>query len=439
MPRLASRLALNVGAGLLLLTLVLLVLAGPTAGLVAVGIAVVATAVAVLGPERVGFGFLGLAFVTAPFYKGLVPGDAAATPTDLLLVVAVVLLLPRIVIGRNRLAPPYVIGIAMVGITGALASAASVAPVYSLLTLAQWVICIAVLPIILMALNLDRVAIDRLAWAFVIGQVVSTAYALAVGPVGDGGRYDGLTQHPNAFAQSGMLAFALLLHLVRTVSRPWIAWTAMAVCLMSVYLSGSRGATLAIAVLVLLIPVVERSAAVTYLIAVVGVGGMLLLQQVVNHGGGGGSISRLTGGGSASGSNNIRIQTLHEGFDRFLQHPILGSGLIDLFWIHNNYLEVAVGIGVIGLVGYLVVIGSLARGLIGRSDARRLCYPVLGYAAFGATIPSLTDRSVWLAVALSVAVFHGFTEPPRVKDEPPEEPVSPRRELHLVGPPGDRS
>lgn len=431
-----ARSVLYAGSGLFLIGLLSLVVTGPTGAILALGVAGFVVAVAGLGPERVGLGLLGAAFVTAPFYKGL--GSGHSTPTDLLLALAVVLLFPRLLLGRSRLAPPYVLGVTVVALTGTAASLASAQPVISLLVLVQWMICLVVLPRILISLHLSLTSIDRLAWAFVAGHMVSTAYALVKGPVGDGGRYLGLTQHPNAFAQSGLLAFGLLLHLITRTERRWIAWAALGVSLLSIYLSGSRGGTVAVALLILMIPVIERSALVTYFLAFAGVGALLALQQLVGVGDAGGSISRLTGSGSASASDTIRSQNLGEGLHRFHAHPILGNGLLDLFWIHNNYVEVAVAVGVIGLIAYLVVIWSLGRGLLGRSELRRLCYPVAGYAVFGATIPSLTDRSIWMAVSLSVAVFHGFREPAQdVLDrsrEPAPTPPTPTPTLVALGP-----
>lgn len=407
-------------ASVVLAAAAVLVAAGPLTGVLAVAIVLVVVALVVAGPERVGFGFLGLAFLTAPFFKGSLSNLTPATPTDLFLLVAVTLLLPRLLVGRSRLAPPYVIGVALVLTTGVIASAASAAPGHSLVTLVLWLVSMAAVPLVVSSLHLSTVAIDRFAWVFVGGHMVSLAAALISGPVGGGNRYEGLTQHPNAFAQSGVLSFALLLHLLtRAHGRGrWLAYGAMTACLLTVYISGSRAGTVTIAVLVLLVPVVERSALVGYLLAFAGVGVGIALDRLVRSGHAGGSLARLVGDASSTGSDEIRTHTLSDGLMRFRQHPLLGNGFLDLDPIHNNYVEVAVGIGVIGLVGFLLVLWSLGRGLLGGSELRRLCYPVVAYAVFGATIPALNDRSIWMAVALSVAAFRGFAEPTDLRPTP---------------------
>jgi hypothetical protein len=50
---------------------------------------------------------------------------------------------------------------------------------------------------------------------------------------------------------------------------------------------------------------------------------------------------------------------------------------------------------------------TFARPLLGLGEHRRLCYTVWAYVGFGATIPSLYDRSIWGPVALSVIAIVG--------------------------------
>jgi hypothetical protein len=52
-----------------------------------------------------------------------------------------------------------------------------------------------------------------------------------------------------------------------------------------------------------------------------------------------------------------------------------------------------------------MVLYAFARPILGRGELRRLCYPVWGYIGFGATVPSLYDRSIWTVVALSVVAM----------------------------------
>ena len=80
----------------------------------------------------------------------------------------------------------------------------------------------------------------------------------------------------------------------------------------------------------------------------------------------------------------------------------------------------AVGIGIFGLAGYLLVLYAFAKPLFGHGEYRRLGYVVWGYIGFGATVPSLYDRSVWAVVALSAVAM---TMPARGSHEDPEAPA----------------
>jgi hypothetical protein len=217
-----------------------------------------------------------------------------------------------------------------------------------------------------------------------------------------------------------MLALALLIYLAYRHFGKSVLWSAAilaagAVCAATVHFSGSRAAIVVIAVLVLMIPLVERSALTGFVMATLVALALVALPIIADLAGRGSAIDRLTGGGGSSQSNSARTLGLDEGLDRFFANPIQGDGLIELFDIHNNFLEVAVAIGIFGLAGYLMVLYAFARPIFGMGELRRLCYPVWGYIGFGATVPSLYDRSIWTVVALSVVAMAEFerrrTEP----------------------------
>ncbi len=180
---------------------------------------------------------------------------------------------------------------------------------------------------------------------------------------------------------------------------------AAAICGASVILSGSRAATLVVAVLVLMVPVVERSPVTGFLLAVCGALAFFLLPIVAGYAGTGSSIARLAGDDDISGrySNQARSLHIEEGLDRFFRHPFRGSGVLEelLFEVHNNFLEVAIAIGIFGLVGYLMVLYTFARPIFAKLEYSRLCYGVWAYIGFGATVPGLYDRTIWSVMALS--------------------------------------
>ena len=170
-------------------------------------------------------------------------------------------------------------------------------------------------------------------------------------------------------------------------------------------MSGSRAGTVVVAVLLLMVPVVERSAFTGFLVAAGAALLLLGLPFLAGRRGRGSVLARLGGDTSAQYSNSARSLGLEAGIARFFEHPLRGTGLVDLFEIHNNFVEVAVAIGVFGLAGYLLVLYAFARPLLGTGEHRRLELRVWGYIGFGATVPSLYDRSVWAVVALSVVAM----------------------------------
>ena len=396
--------------------------ATPPLVLAAFGVALIA-----LGPERLGLGLLLVAFFTAPFYKGLALIGPAITLTDVSLVLGFALLLPRLLDGRLRISPLWLGGTSTVLFLGAVASLMSDRPMESFTTLVQWGLCILLLPIAMVALRPSPRLIDRFAWFYVLGHVFDTVYAVTTQNPADG-RYLGLTPHPNYFAEAGMMSVALLLHLSGRTRHRLLWWACVGTALLSVYLSGGRAATLVIVGLLLLVPVVERTALAGYMWAFGLAVAAISAQFLVRVSDSSSSIGRLAGGSGADAATQEREEGLRAGLERFWDSPLLGSGLIDLAEVHNNFVEVAIATGIGGVIAYLVTLVALARPLFGRSEMRRLCYTVVAYAAFGLTTPSLTDRTIWLAVALSFAVFAGHATEPREK--PDQVPPHRRRPAH---------
>ena len=420
-------------AGLLLMVLVLLgTRDSMIATLIAVGVAALACTIAVIGPEKTGVLILMAGFFTAPFYKGTAPDPASpVTATDLLLFVGFALLLPRILQGRLQLPVIYWVGTMLVLVGGLIASAASVSPQESYLALMFWMIVMLGLPIAFSSWGPPLVVIDLLCASFVMGQIFSFVVGYAKGNFALG-RHAGLATHPNWFAEGGMLALALLIYLAYRHFGKTLLWTAgivvaTAICGATVYLSGSRAAIVVVAVLVLMIPVVERKALTGIVFAAIVGLTIVALPILTDIAGKGSALDRLTGGGGASQSNTARTLGLDEGVDRFFANPFLGDGLIELFDIHNNFLEVAVAVGIFGFAGYLLVLFAFARPILGRGELRRLCYPVWAYIGFGATVPSLYDRSIWSVVSLSVLAMVEYERMRKAKAE--DAPVDPAPEL----------
>ena len=428
-------LAIYVVAAVLVASLVLASTLGRMVGIAAIGAAAVAALLAAIGAERMGLVSLAVGYFMAPFYKGVAIGDGAVvTVPDLLLLGGFTLLLPRLVRGRVRFPAAYSVGVALVLLAGLGASVGSARAAESLIALAFWMIVMLGLPVAIVLWGPSGRQIDLLAASFVAGHIFSFLMGAALGNESNG-RQAGLATHSNYLAQAGMLAICLLIylayrHMSRSVLITSLIAGAGAMSVTSVLMSGSRAGTVVVAVLVLMIPVVERSAFHGFLVAAAASLFLLALPMIAQMAGEGSVFSRLAGDSSAQMSNMERRVGLEDGIARFFDHPLRGTGLTDLFFIHNNFVEVAVGIGVFGLVGYLLVLYAFVKPLFGKGEYRRLGYVVCGYIGLGATIPGLYDRCVWsvvalgaVAMALPVGAPMGDRADSSIHPPPPGDPV----------------
>ncbi len=218
----------------------------------AVGVAACTLVLGILGSERTGTLFLMAAFGTAPMYKGLAPSpESLITPTDLLFVAGFGLLAPTLLDRRLKLPLPYVIGILLVIVTGCIGSLVSEDSTSAFFSLALWLVVMGGIPTLVALWRPHHTVIALLLWSYVAGHMVSTADALRDGAIVQG-RYAGLTTHFNLFGQAGLLSFAILLYLFSRCRTNWGRLVVLAPAVVSVYtvhMSGSRAATLVVAVL----------------------------------------------------------------------------------------------------------------------------------------------------------------------------------------------
>ena len=360
---------------------------------------------AVLGREGTGIATLMAAYATAPMYKGIAPaGGSIVTATDALTALGFMLLLPTLLQHRVKLPGMFLLGGIVVFVTGSIASVASDDPTKSYFTLILWLATMIGVPSMIAMWNPRNGLIDTLCWCYVFGQTVNFGVAIVYGP-GAQGRYAGLGTHPNYFAQAGLITFCILLYLlwrVQGLALRLLVIGAGVMCGATIYLSGSRAAMVVAAVIIVMIPVVERSAVMGFVYAICGALFVIAIPILVDISGESSALGRLVGGNSSNLSDQARELGQKSGLERFFDRPFVGTGLIDLFDIHNNYLEVAAAIGVFGLVGFLLVIYVFARPLFSDVEHRRLLYVAWAYIGFGATVPGFYDRSIWLPLALGM-------------------------------------
>jgi hypothetical protein len=408
---------LSAATVVLLGALVLLSTTGLVGAVAAFAVAGMVALFVVLGPERLGTGFVLLAMFTAPQNSiRPIPTADFVTFSDLFLLVGAGLLLPTLLRRRGRYPTAWLIGSIGVIVTVFVASMLSATPLLDLLYGVRLPAATVALPLFFLAWAPSRRLIDVMAWSYVAGHVVSTAYAVVAGKDPATGRYDGLSTHYNFFGIAGTVTAGLLIHLHHRTPRrwQWVIWGAGLVTVGSISFSGSRAAVLVLAMLVVLYPLLERSLLSGYLVVAGGLALVFAGNALLGSTGSGSAFTRIRGDSTTSFSDNERTLALQTGWSRFLQHPVLGGGFdAHAYDAHNVYLEIAIGIGVVGLAFHLLVFSSGVTPLFGTGPMRRLGYAPLGYAAMCLLTNSIWDRFVWMGIALAVvaAVDRPDSEP----------------------------
>ena len=400
-------LAASAAAVLVLGALVLLATQGTALVAVAVALALGLVAVLTWGTERVGTALVTLGVLSAPMNDlRPIPSADIATFSDVFLLLGFGLLLPRLLARSPRPQALHLVGSLVLITFGMLASLACPDPVTSIGYLGRMLTTLTVLPLAFVVWRPGRRMVNVLAWAYVVGQLVSMLGGFARGPVDDN-RYDGLTTHPNFYGMCAMLAGAICLHLFREArpGRRWIPLLALAGCAASVLNSGSRAALLAAVLLAVLYPLLDRSGKAGYTLAL----GASLLVAFANvllpHVQQGSALDRLLGNTSSAGSDTVREQALSTTFQDFLHHPLLGEGFSAVTTeTHDAYLEVANAFGIFALLGYLAILWSIARLAFRQGgDRNRLAYAAVGYCFIILFINTIWDRFAWVALCLVLA------------------------------------
>ena len=428
----APTIALSAAAvGLLVGAVAVANLGGLMGAAVALALAVGLTLTVAVGPERLGFAAIAVAMFTSPQNAVRpVPSADFVTVADLMLLVGAVLVTPALLRRRPTFPVPWALGALLLATMVLVSFAVSATPVsaanYGIRLLAAAVM----IPLFFLLWGPQDRQIDVLVWSYVAGHVVSTGYALVEGRNVLTGRFDGLTTHFNFFGLSALVATCLVLHLWSrtTPSRRWVVVAAGLVCVASVLLSGSRAAALVIAMIALVHPVLERSLAwafalVAGTITLFVAGGPLL--SVLGEGS---AVGRLGGDSTTTTSDRLRVEALEHGVAEFLRHPILGSGFDETaLFAHNIYLQVAIGVGIIGALGYVAVLAASVLPLLRPGPMRRLGYVGLGYVTIGVLTNSLWDRFVWMGVALAIVASV-------TRDDSDQEETAPQAQARHVTP-----
>lgn len=372
---------------------------------VAIGFAVLTTLVTIAGARAVGTWSIMGALFLAPMDDLRPGGESLVTFSDLAFALGFALLAPTMLRRRAHIPALFVIGAAGLVATTIIATLLADNWIVSISFALRMIAAVILLPLAYAWWGPSTRLIDLLAWSYIAGQCVSTVYALVDGTV-VGGRYLGLTTHMNFFGMGGMVAVALALYLwPRAVGgQRWLVLAAGAISFYGVILSGSRAATIAILVLVVLYPVVEKSAVSMYLVVAGGVAGAIALNWLVEFFGPTSVFARLVPGDFGAGlSDQARTMALELYWGRFLARPVTGEGFLgEQYDAHNVYLQVAVAIGIFGLLSFVILGWSLMRPLFEGGPRRGLAYMAVAYATIAPLTPSIWDRNIWAGLGLAI-------------------------------------
>lgn len=427
-------------AGCMLLVAALTAAAATTSPLLGIGVAgagalAVAALIIVLARQsaedssgsvldRLATPMLLLAAFLAPMNSVRVGGSV--TVCDAVLALAFVLLVPVLMRRKLSLPTSYVFGWALLMPVGLIATVFATDQGVSLNHFLRFVAAALVLPVVFVWWRPDRRTITQLAIGYIFGACVSVAYAFVHGPEPGDNRYHGLTTHPNFLGSTTVFAACLLPFVLSQTStnRRWLYLVPAGLCLAGVWLSGSRGALVVLLAVAVLYPLVERSALTPLLLLFALAVGLLFWNQISKAATNTNALGRLLGNSSASSSDQQRLNVMKAGWHAFLQRPIIGNGWEHALDAHNVYLQVAQSAGLIGLLGFLMILWSLVSPLLfgPRVDySYRLCYPGLAYVFICALDKSLWDRFMWLGLVLALLSWVLVeTEPRKAHSWPPD-------------------
>ncbi len=382
----------------------------------------------------IGSWLLGIASVTATFNGiHLLPSNTLANTTlsDGCLLVGAVVLLGAALSERDTW-PTYplvgAMGALLLGISVAASSAISGTPSEDLRSGILFLIGAALTPIVVAAAAKSPRTLEAITFLWLASGAVNGAVAVLddtgvtrLGSTLTGlswyGRQGGLAIHPNHLgmfcAMIVPVGFTLALFGRRTSLRA-VSATLTVLAVMGVLESGSRGATLGIllgpAVAAVLVSKRRLRTLVIATILIVTTASIAFLAAQALP-----SVARLTGQSSVQGSDLARLGTLTANLNDIAASPILGNGYGDVTSAHDIYLQVVAAGGVVGLCGFVLLLGAILQSGI-RSALRPdlsfrlrllsagLVGSVITYLAVGIVENQIQDRALYWPAGLLLAV-----------------------------------
>lgn len=413
-----SRLATVFVVGFLFVVLPVSMLSFPLALVCGLGLILLLISL-VFGLTRFGNVLLVLAISTAPMTNVHVVGTINIS--DVLLVTAFVLLLPRLLTTPLKLPMLFAFGVVGFVVIGSLASLGNDQPGEQFGSWLNIVGGVIVIPLALAWWQPDRRSVVVACVGYTVSNALSALYSFVQDPYVDQ-RYQGLSHHPNVMALCQALGIALVPFLLQTVPARlrWIVVVAAGVSFYGVWISGSRAALLCVIALAVLYPMLRRSIPAALGLAAVSIPAMLLVLRVAQDPESSkNALGRLLGGGGAKSSSETREQTAREAIDHIVANPIIGGqDWGTAFSAHDVYLQVAAATGLFGLAAYAMILVALLRPLVFVAQPwGLLALPVLTYAMISAMDPSLGGHNIWLLLGLALSAQRLAAATPDTSDD----------------------
>lgn len=377
----------------------------------AAGLCIFVLITAIVGTTQMGHAMMLACVFTAPMMsvRPLVPVASFVTASDLALVLAIGLLAP--VLLTRRLHPPveFMVGWLLIisgGLIGSLL--VSPAPAISINWMMRFVIAGFVLPLIFLLWAPTQRQIHIGAAAYLAGHVISTGVGLFQGPL-ENDRYVGLTHHSLFFGPAGLIATACALYLLPIVrKRSHQAWLigGLLVCMASIVMSGSRACLVTAALLYVVFAVTHRSFVTVWWMLAGAVALGASFRELLASSTEGSAISRLAGDRTTEYADNRRTEELLKGLHKVAEHPFTGEGYLEVVEVHNVPLEMLVAGGVLGLIGFILVMFPMVKDAFRVSVGGGLTLIPITWLLTGLTVPRLWDRIIWVGLALAFAGLH---------------------------------
>ena len=365
----------------------------------------------------------GLALAGAAFTLAMSAWKAAGplSVSDLFLVAAVALMLPRFDLehARRLWFPALAVALAVVGGSigtlvvsrSEIADSADVLLRFGLASFGAMLLVVCWRP--------SMAAVRSFSWLWVAGGLISAFVAFAIPDLHMFLRPSGLTPHPTHLGLISTILFGVALGLIASDRRAIVVWPGLAcaaILFAAIVVSGSRAALGAAIVVALLILVAagdkvvnwaKQNVVSTALILIAVVTAIVLFGFVA---GDRSAFDRIVGGDTSS--DQARDVFNEEAWARFKSDPITGVGYADAGNAHDLFLQLGSASGLFGVAaGAMLIVLALKsywdagwlwmrRNPAYWSMAAALAASVIGYLLVSIFQNVLWDRNIWVAVAL---------------------------------------